>query len=394
MQIHWIWLAGLSKLPIQQKLALLERFSDPEEIFYRGAAALREVEGATREMAQELEQRDLSQAESILRSCKNKNIGILTYFADAYPARLRNIADPPLVLYYRGKLPDTGKQPVISVVGTRKATAYGLNIAHRMGQQLAACGALVVSGGASGIDTMALRGALELDVAVVAVLGGGADVVYPKSNRKLFERILDKGCLISEYAPGTPSYGWNFPRRNRILSGMANGVLVVEAPEQSGALITARNALEQGRDVFVVPGNIDVKACAGSNALLQGYAMAAFTGWDVVGEYQLQYPDTVEKRQVPAHIRDAEFTDAKVAQTPAIPAQSPSKKETPPDKPAKPLSQEEAAVVACLTDQPQPVDAVIARSGLPAARVMSILTVLSVKGVVCTHPGKRISLKQ
>ena len=281
---------------------------------------------------------------------------------------------------------------MISVVGTRKATAYGMNIAHRMGQQLAACGALVVSGGADGIDTMALRGALDLDVPVVAVLGGGVDVIYPKANRKLFERILEKGCLMSEYAPGTPSYSWNFPQRNRILSGMANGVLVVEAPEKSGALITARNALEQGRDVFVVPGNIDVAACAGSNALLQGYAMASLTGWDVVGEYRSLYPDAVQMRQVPAHIRDVEFTGAKVAQTPAVPARS-AVKDTP-AKPAQPLTEEEAAVVACLTGQPQSVDAVIARSGLPAARVMSILTVLSVKGVVCNHPGKRISLKQ
>jgi DNA processing protein len=276
---------------------------------------------------------------------------------------------------------------VIGVVGTRKATAYGLSVARDMSRQIAACGGIVISGGAGGIDTLALQGALEMEKSVVAVLGCGVDICYPKENKRLFDRIPEKGCLISEYAPGTRPYSWNFPRRNRIISGMSNGVLVVEAPEKSGALITARDALEQGRDVFVVPGNINVAACAGSNALLQGYAMAVFTGWDILQEYQQMYPGAVQKREVPAHIREAEYTPAKVAQQPSKPRQEGGPVSAKPIE----LTADEEMVAKCLTQEPRQVDEIIAQLKLPAAKVMSILTMLTVKGVVRSHPGKRVS---
>ena len=387
MQIHWIWFAGLNKISAAQKIALLERFSDPEEIFALGAAALKQTEAVTDQMLQEMNTKDLSAAEKIVKICADKGIDIVTFADKAYPARLRNIYDPPMVLYCKGALPNTEAVPVIGVVGTRKATAYGLSVARDMSRQIAACGGIVVSGGAGGIDTLALQGALEMEKSVVAVLGCGVDICYPKENKRLFDRIPEKGCLISEYAPGTRPYSWNFPRRNRIISGMSNGVLVVEAPEKSGALITAREALEQGRDVFVVPGNINVAACAGSNALLQGYAMAVFTGWDVLQEYQQMYPGAVQKREVPAHIREAEYTPAKVAQQPAKPQQ-----ETNPVS-AKPieLTADEEMVAKCLTQEPRQVDEIIAQLKLPAAKVMSILTMLTVKGVVRSHPGKRVS---
>ena len=387
MQIHWIWFAGLNKISAAQKIALLERFSDPEEIFALGAAALKQTEAVTDQMLQEMNTKDLSAAEKIVKICADKGIDIVTFADKAYPARLRNIYDPPMVLYCKGALPNTEAVPVIGVVGTRKATAYGLSVARDMSRQIAACGGIVVSGGAGGIDTLALQGALEMEKSVVAVLGCGVDICYPKENKRLFDRIPEKGCLISEYAPGTRPYSWNFPRRNRIISGMSNGVLVVEAPEKSGALITARDALEQGRDVFVVPGNINVAACAGSNALLQGYAMAVFTGWDVLQEYQQMYPGAVQKREVPAHIREAEYIPAKVAQQPAKPQQ-----ETNPVS-AKPieLTADEEMVAKCLTQEPRQVDEIIAQLKLPAAKVMSILTMLTVKGVVRSHPGKRVS---
>lgn len=387
MQIHWIWFAGLNKISAAQKIALLERFSDPEEIFTLGAAALKQTETVTDQMLQEMNTKDLSAAEKIVKICADKGIDIVSFADKAYPARLRNIYDPPMVLYCKGTLPNTEAAPVIGVVGTRKATAYGLSVARDMSRQIAACGGIVVSGGAGGIDTLALQGALEMEKSVVAVLGCGVDICYPKENKRLFDRIPEKGCLISEYAPGTRPYSWNFPRRNRIISGMSNGVLVVEAPEKSGALITARDALEQGRDVFVVPGNINVAACAGSNALLQGYAMAVFTGWDVLQEYQQMYPGAVQKREVPTHIREAEYTPAKVAQQPAKPQQ-----ETNPVS-AKPieLTADEEMVAKCLTQEPRQVDEIIAQLKLPAAKVMSILTMLTVKGVVRSHPGKRVS---
>lgn len=403
----------LPQLKSAQKLALLQRFSDPEEIFHAPEAACDHAQELSQEAAQALCDRDLSQAQKILKQCGEKNIGILTFGDAAYPRRLKNIADPPLVLYYKGMLPDFESAPVVAVVGTRKATAYGLTTARNLSAQIAACGALVISGGAYGIDAMAMEGALDAGSKVAGVLGCGVDIVYPKSNSRLFNQVLENGCLMSEYPPGTQPFAWNFPRRNRILSGIASGVLVVEAPEVSGALITARQALEQGRDVFVVPGNIDVTTCAGSNALLQEGAAAVFSGWDVVREYEPLYPDVVAKREVqwpekPITPRQTEQTVAKVAQSRSTlenqnaKLRASDKKDI--DNPmqsnysgidaqAAALSQDEKQILACLNTQPRPVDEVIAQVNMPAGKVLGSLTMLALKGIVVNHPGKRVSRK-
>ena len=299
MLLHWIWLATRPNLSDRDKWNLMQRFHDPEELFYADAEEISDIEGITREIVQSLCDKNLRQAHAILAQCKDKNIRICTIHDGAYPSRLKNISDPPLVLYYKGFLPDMDNAPVIAAVGTRKATAYGMNIARRIGGQIAKCGGILVSGAATGIDATAMAGALSADGCVIGVLGCGADVVYPLSNRSLYADTERYGCLISEFPPGTPPLKWNFPKRNRIMSGLANGVLVVEAPEKSGALITARQAAEQGRDVFVVPGNVDVASCAGSNSLLRDGAIAVTNGWDVVGEYQHLYPETVRRYDRP-----------------------------------------------------------------------------------------------
>ena len=411
MLLYWLWFSLLKELSGTQKRILLEHFSDPEEIYTALESDLAPVEWLDQQSVQVLKDRDLSSAQTVLKLCVEKDIKILNYGDQEYPGRLRNIDEPPVVLYYKGSLPDFESTATIAVVGTRKATAYGLGTARKMSRQIAACGALVVSGAAFGIDAMAMQGAIETGSPVVGILGCGVDIVYPKSNRYLFEQVLEKGCLMSEYPPGTQPLKWNFPRRNRILSGMANGVLVVEAPKISGALSTARWALQQGRDVFVVPGNIDVAACEGSNALLGEEAKAACSGWDVVKEYVPLYPGRLEKKTV--QLSATEFSEqtpmAQVAQEPTL-----LRKEKPnirkndrksidnaeiypysgikdilPD-----LNADAQAVVACLSNQPRPVDEVIAQTGLPAAKVLGMLTMLALKGVVVNHPGKNVSLKQ
>lgn len=403
---YWIWFAENQELNIPQKQLLLEHFSDPEEIFYALADALPDDREEIKPILEALQDRDLTEAGRILKECSLKQIQVMTYRDPEYPSRLRNIDEPPMVLYYRGQLPDFEAVPSVGVVGTRKATAYGLGIARRMSSQIAACGALVVSGGAYGIDAVAMQGALDAGCPVVGVLGCGVDVVYPKSNRQLFEAVTKKGCLLSEYPPGTAGLPWHFPRRNRIISGMSNGVLVVEAPEKSGALITARLAFDQGRDVFVVPGNIDVASCAGSNALLQEQALAVFSGWDVVKEYTALYPGKLEKRE-PASLEEAENLP-KIDQKTALPRDEKpeksqkikktiDKEENCPYSGIKDiisaLSGEERKLAALLDTQPRPVDEIIARSGLPAGKVLSMLTVLALKGVVTNHPGRAVSLK-
>ena len=402
MLIHWIWYATLSQLSLRQKVGLLEHFSDPEEIFY--AQSYSHIPQVSDDMAKALTNKDLTQAQQVLKHCAEKHISILTFSDTAYPSRLRNIEDPPLVLYYKGVLPDFEGQPLIAVVGTRKASTYGITNARHMAAQIAACGGLVVSGGAYGIDTAAHQGALEAGKQTVAVLGCGADVVYPRSNRRLFAQIEQNGCLLSEYLPGTEPKPWQFPERNRILSGMSSGVLIVEAPERSGALITARKAFEQGRDVFVVPGNIDVATCAGSNALLQDCAAAVFSGWDAVKEYAPQYPGVVENRPIQRQVYNEAPTASrlKVAQTTQTPKHADKKDIDNPkssaysvlDNESSQLNQEEKQIVACLNSTPRPVDEVIAQMGMPAGKVLSALTKLALKGVVINHPGRLVSARK
>lgn len=408
MRLYWIWLAELSGLQLWQKHILLRYFHDPEELYNAQSEAYAAVPDMTQAMVKALQDKDLSQARKILADCKEKHIFLITLQDAAYPRRLKNTRDAPLVLYGKGHLPDVEQTPVIAVVGTRKATPYGMNISRRMGAQIAACGGIVISGGAFGNDTMALQGALMTEQNVIAVLACGVDVIYPKPNAELFSLIEDQGCLLSEYPPGTPPYRWNFPVRNRILSGLSNGVLVVEAPKNSGALITAQLALEQGRDVFAVPGNIDVPTCEGSNALLQDRASAVLTGWDIMKEYAPLYPNVVRKQDPPTLVEELPFSSAKVSETVEIPRKSPThttkKRKSPIDKEENssysvisealpPLSQEERDVLSLLTTAARPMDEIISEAGISSQKVLSLLTMLAVKGLVTHHPGGMVSLK-
>ena len=275
----------------------------------------------------------------------------------------------------------------------------------------------MVSGMATGIDGVAMKGALTAGGTVVGVLGCGADVVYPASNRWLYADAQKYGCLLTEFPPGTPPQKWNFPKRNRIISGLSCGVLVVEAPKISGALITARQAADQGRDVFVVPGNIDVPTCEGSNALLRDGAIAVSTGWEILSEYQAIFPDKVRRFDQPGKQTvypeeleqlQRETPSPKVAQEVLIPksnrkkTQAAEKKvidngENLPysdvEKSAPQLSDEEKLVVAQLKQGRRLRDDVIAEAALPAGQVSALLTMLEIKGVVKRLPGNMLELK-
>ena len=418
MLVHWIWLSTRPHVSDRTKVELVRHFQDPEAIYFADADSYSLIESLSEEGKVSLADKDLSEAEKILRNCRNENLGILTYQDAGYPARLKNISDPPLVFYYKGRLLDFDGSPLVGVVGTRKASAYGMNAAKKLGYQIARCGGIVVSGMAYGIDGMATRGALTAGTPAVGILGCGADIVYPPSNRGLFEDMEQYGCILSEFIPGTPPMGYNFPKRNRIISGLSCGVLVVEAPEKSGALITAQLALDQGRDVFVVPGNIDVDTFVGSNRLLRDGAIAISSGWDIMGEYQAQFPDKVHKFDAPmrqtANDESSEISaqtdkiQPKVAQKAQVLGKNklskqkidkkvidngdPSPYSDVEDK-LPPLLPDEQKIVSCLTKEPRPVDDVIAETGLPTAKMLATLTLLQVKGIVKQHPGKRISLK-
>ena len=390
MLVYWIWLAEHPELTPQQKHYLAKHFSDPEELYF-GEIPLH----LDPKIQKALENKDLTEAKNILRKCAQKQIDILVLQDQEYPNRLRNIPDPPLVLYYRGTLPNFHTRPLIAMVGTRKASPYGICATRRLATQISACGGLVVSGAADGVDAAAMEGALENDDCVIGVLGCGVDVVYPRSNRRLFQEVLRKGCLISEYPPESKPESWHFPQRNRIISGLADGVVVSEAPLRSGALITARYALEQGRDVFAVPGNIDMPTCAGSNGLLDEGAGIVLSGWSVMREYEALYPETVANRMEKTLKPEQAPSLANVAQTTTIdkigidnvPKNAYSGKEISDAD----LTEEEQKLLSVLGSEPKHTDNVIAESGVSTGKALGLLTKLAVKGYVVNHPGRLVS---
>ena len=407
MLIHWIWLATRPNISDREKAALLQHFHDPEGLYYAQKKDL-EALGWKEEALSALLDKALNPAQKILDDCCDEDISICTYQDATYPARLRNIPDPPMVLYYKGRLPDLDSIPVVALVGTRRATPYGVNVAAKMGFQIVKCGAALVTGLADGIDGEGARGALMADGIVIGVLGCGADVVYPTKHKSLYADCRRRGCIITEFPPGTPPYKWNFPRRNRIISGLSCGVVVVEAPEKSGSLITARDALEQGRDVFCVPGNVDMPTFAGSSALLREGAIYVTNGWEVVSEYKDIYPGKVRPYGGPTPVQERQEPAgamAKVAEEPVSPKRKSifsgkKDKKSIDNAAAAPyhvihadLSQEEKHVVALLEKGECLKDEIISQSGLSAAKVSTLLTMLQIKGIVTDKPGNIWMLK-
>ena len=410
MLLHWIWFAERPRVKAQTRRKLLEHFRTAEAVYEAGDEELGAAGTLTEAELESLGDKSTEGAAQILADCEKEGLRVLTWADRDYPDRLRNIFDPPAVLYYKGELPDFDAVPAIGIVGTRRASVYGLSAAEKMGYQIAKGGGLVISGMAAGIDAAATEGALRAGKTAVGVLGCGADVIYPRSNKKLFADMERYGCLISEFAPGTPPNKWNFPRRNRIVSGLSCGVVVVEAPEKSGALITAGTALDQGRDVFVIPGNVDVESFVGSNRLLRQGAVAVGSGWDVLSEYEALFPGRIVRdenaAEYAAHGRSAAPSvrtgRGKTVHKKAVDKSKTtlyideSKQEAPePEAPKRPaLTEEEQKVAGCVTAEPGLVDDVIARCGLPAGRVLMALTMLEIKKVIRRHPGKRVSLAE
>ena len=381
MRIYWLWLALRTGMSERDKVAALTHFGSPEDCYYAEDYSDLEL---SRDAAASLQNKELKEAEDILAACEKKKIHILTFGDSQYPSILRNIIDPPMVLYYKGILPDFDREPMIGIVGTRKASAYGMTTARQIARQIAAHGGTVVSGMAEGIDAMATWGALDASKMAVGVLGCGVDRIYPICNRELFRKMEQLGCLISEYPPGTPPNRWNFPRRNRIISGLSCGVLVVEAPAKSGALITARQALEQGRDVFVVPGNIGVSSCEGSNALLKEGASLVTSGWDVIGEYAYRYPD-----QIRENIQLVPQEDDKIVVDNELPPLYSDLEMI-----AEDLSEMEKAILSAIGAQEQLIDTVIAKTGFTSSDVLAALTMLEVSGYVTTRPGGWVEISK
>ncbi len=398
---YWVWLTLCRNLGPRQAALLLQYFGTVEAIYLADEADYSKVEGLDRRCVQSLLDKDLDRAEQILEDCYERRVSILSCQDAGYPQRLQNIQDPPVLLYYRGRVPAVDEEPVIGVVGSRNCTPYGLLCAKRISYHAACCGCMIASGGARGIDTMALRGALSADKPAICVLGCGVDIAYPRENEDLFRDIEVNGWLVSEYPPGTPPEGRHFPVRNRIISGLSVGVLVVEAGEHSGALITARHALEQGRDVFAVPGNIGVPSSKGSNGLIKDGAIVAEHGWDIAREYEALFPEKIRDRR-PSHqqiltTQERAYQPAR-EKVPKAEVAQPVRKlpktgaaQLSPKAALEELDAAERAVWETLAAGRLHVDAIIAQTGLRAPEVLSALTMMEVKGLVEAEPGKYFS---
>lgn len=376
---YWVWLSDLAGLSNVNKLLLLQHFGSPDEIYYAGAEEYAQVEGIKKEQWELLGQKSLQRAEDILQNCAKDNIFLITLEDALYPNRLKNIYDPPILLYGKGNMPLFDEEVPLTIVGTRSCTPYGVQCAETLGYDLARQGAIVVSGMARGIDSAALKGCLRAGGFPCAVFGCGVDVVYPAENRRLYEDILTAGVALSEYPPQTDPEPWRFPQRNRIMSGLSVGTIVAEAPERSGALITARDALEQGRDVFAVPGPINAPGSAGCLQLIREGAVLTRHAWDVLEEYADRYPHKLRRREgsVPPEPEKAGIPEnqpekvKKVSQLPALDLR----------KNTAGLTDDQMAVLRILpTDSPMLTDEVAEATGLSIRRVLSALTVLEIDG--------------
>ena len=388
---YWLWLSTRKGLRSEHINRLLEHFGTPEAAYFADPGEYELLEELPQGAGEVLLDKDLARAEAILADCDRLGVRILTCGDADYPDRLKNIFDPPAVLYVKGRLPAFDEELAISVVGSRKPSEYGRRMAARLGLELAQGGALVISGIAQGLDTEALKGALKGGGAVVSVLGCGVDVHYPWQNRHLYDDVAAAGALMSEYPPGTEPEGWHFPVRNRILSGLSLGVVAVECTLRSGTMSTVNQALDQDRDVFAVPGNADTPLSEGPNRLIQQGAKLVLSARDIFREYEGRFPRAARR----ARTLSPEAEAARLGRRPAAKKQAPPEKIPVDKRPEQAyidksaLTDDQVDILLALEDRSLLAEDLIEATRLPAKRVLTALTLLQVQGYVAEHPGKR-----
>lgn len=428
-----VWLSTRALPGTRAVCRIIEHFRyDAEAIYNADKSDYLGIDGISEKFAENLSDKNTEEADKIIDFCTTQNVGILAFDNKFYPKRLLRLPDFPVLLYYKGSLPDIDDEVCIAAVGTRRYTEYGEKNAYVISRDLARAGAIVVSGAAAGIDSFCHRGCLDVMGHTIGVLGCGIDVVYPKSNRELIHEISLHGTLMTEYPPGTAPAGYNFPKRNRIISGLCLGTLVIEAGEGSGALITARTALSQGRDLFALPGNIGEMNSLGTNELIKSGARMVTGAYDILSEYELLFPHKIQTEKIlrpmrtlniasePARrvasgnyptyasgTKSAEGTVDNTHDKADAPQRADAKKEKSGRKKKKvnenkddgpkdaasavpvnvELSEGERAVFSVIPDEGSITTDEIVRSGIPVSEVLMSLTTLEIKGVIKALPG-------
>ncbi len=308
---RWIWFAQKCGVASSEMLTVVEKLGSVRDVYLADHETYIN-NGVSERLADKLSDKSLDEAYGIITRCTEIGAEILCYSDEAYPKSLRSLKDPPAVLYYKGKLPDLNSHLCIATVGTRKMSEYGMRSAYKIAYETAAAGAVVVSGMALGIDAVCACAAIAAKGKTVAVLGCGIDVVYPKQHSKLCEAIKEHGAIITEYPPSTEPRGFNFPVRNRIISGLSQGTVVIDADVKSGSMITAKTAILQGRDIYAVPCNIDSEK-SGTNELIRDGAQAVVSGHDIVKNYVYIFRDALNMPNLKGAEARSEFDASSLA---------------------------------------------------------------------------------
>lgn len=419
--LAWLWLADSCRPGSVLPSTLLKFFGSPEKIYEAGEEDFDQVDTNFYGHKEALCDKELEKARSVLRYCRENGVGLMTPDDYLYPEKLRAIPNKPLVLYYLGNFFDPDTTFTVGVVGTRRASSYGIHAAKRVSYDLARSGAVICSGLASGIDAAAHKAALYCEKFTVGILGCGIDRIYPKENEALYAEVIEKGLVLTEYPPGTPPLGRNFPVRNRLISALSDAVVVVEGGETSGALITAEDALRQGKALYAVPGSIFAADSAGSNFLLKIGAKPLLSAYDIVTDFQKKYPalessvklfcsEDKERRQEKKKAKKEPGVREKIKKYafPGLKRASEDKEPVPPayefipigdvvprdgEDGASPLpvtlpqlSEEEIAVYGRLSFDPVFPDQLLSE-GQRMADLLSVLTKLEIKGLVTRAPG-------
>ena len=349
---YWVWLSSQTGVSAGARKLLVEHYGDAQRAFFAPEGEYARIPGISDSDAKQLEKRDMRCVDKILAACDEQGIDIIALNDSRYPARLRNIPDPPTVLYVKGRLPNVDTDPAVAVIGTRQASPYGLKMGKRMAYEISKCGGAVISLLTVGIDEYAARGCLLAGGKCIAVLG----TAHEDCRHRLCEDIAHSGAVVSEYAPGTKQMKSFFRARNRIASGLSAGVVVVEAPKDSKTLLFAAQAQEQGREVFAYPGNIGSEYAEGAHQLLRDGAIY-FTGAGDV----LQDLGWAEEQPAPSAAQKAELP---------------------------PMSAEQRKVYQLLSRQEMSFDELAEASDLDTPTLSGALTMLQILGLVRSMPGK------
>ena len=413
--LYWIWLSLCFSPGSKASDILLQAFDENAQNIFDAPDEAYDSLDLSEEVKEKLRNKDSAEARRIYFWCRDHGVRLLAYDDPDFPERLKTIGHRPVLLYAQGRHIDMNGNLLLAMVGTRRMSSYGKRTAYEISHDLCRAGAVVVSGMALGVDAVCHRAALDAEGETIAVLGCGVDIAYPKQNLDLMLELEKKGLILSEFKPGTRPNRSNFPIRNRIISGISQGTFVVEGDRSSGAMITARCALSQGRDLFALPGMVGEQNSEGTNALLREGATPVTCAYDLLSDYQLLYPDKIYVERIPIYKNEIDLRaglTARAEKISGMKAPAPKEHKPLPEKANVPCDPPPAFPklkrlppdgtdencrrifdALCEADEPLSADGISVKTGLSVSDVLSSATVMEIMELVVSLPGGRYILK-